>query len=84
MWGVGCILGELLRHEVLFPASTELGMVQAFCRLLGRPTAAIWPVRRAVSCCKCPTCRCKALLQRESGMCHAAASGPRPGVSLHV
>lgn len=44
MWGVGCIFGELLRHEVLFPASTELGMVQAFARLLGRPTAAIWPV----------------------------------------
>lgn len=45
MWAVGCILGELLRHEPLFPGKTELAMVQAFVGLLGPPTDAIWPVR---------------------------------------
>ena len=44
MWAVGCILGELLRHEPLFPGKTELAMVQAFVGLLGPPTDAIWPV----------------------------------------
>ena len=51
MWAVGCILGELLRHEPLFPGKTELAMVQAFVGLLGPPTPAIWPVR-------IPTCTC--------------------------
>ena len=45
MWAVGCIFGELLRHEPLFPGKTELAMVQAFVGLLGPPTPAIWPVR---------------------------------------
>ena len=31
MWAVGCILGELLRHEPLFKGKTELAMVQAVC-----------------------------------------------------
>ena len=31
MWAVGCILGELLRHEPLFPSKTQIIMVQAVC-----------------------------------------------------
>lgn len=43
MWSVGCIMAELLRHEPLFPAKTELAMLQLMVKLLGSPSEQIWP-----------------------------------------
>ena len=45
MWAVGCIFGELLQHEPLFPGRTEVEMLERMVRLLGSPSEAIWPVR---------------------------------------
>ncbi len=45
MWAVGCIFGELLQHEPLFPGRTEMEMLERMVRLLGSPSEAIWPVR---------------------------------------
>ena len=47
MWAVGCIFGELLRHEPLFPAKGEIETLELMTRLLGRPSDRIWPVRAA-------------------------------------
>ena len=44
MWAVGCIFGELLRHEPLFPAKGEVETLELMTRLLGRPNDRIWPV----------------------------------------
>jgi serine/threonine protein kinase len=44
MWSVGCIFGELLRNEPLFPAKSEIEMLEHMTRLLGRPHEGIWPV----------------------------------------
>lgn len=43
-WALGCILGELLRGQPLFPASTEGEAIQMHCQLLGTPNTNIWPV----------------------------------------
>ena len=37
-------MAELLRHEPLFPAKTELGILEMMAKLLGSPNEAIWPV----------------------------------------
>ncbi len=44
MWSIGCIMAELLKHEPLFPAKTELGILEMMARLLGNPNERIWPV----------------------------------------
>ena len=44
MWAVGCIFGELLRNEPLFPGRTEAEMLDRMVRLLGSPNETIWPV----------------------------------------
>lgn len=44
MWAVGCIFGELLRNEPLFPAKGEAETLVHHTRLLGRPNDRIWPV----------------------------------------
>lgn len=44
MWSVGCIMAELLQHEPLFPAKSELAVLQLIVKLLGTPSAQIWPV----------------------------------------
>ena len=44
MWSVGCIMAELLQHEPLFPAKTELGVLELVVKLLGSPSEHIWPV----------------------------------------
>ena len=46
MWACGCIMGELLRHEPLFPTRTDIQTLEAMSRLLGAPNDHIWPVRR--------------------------------------
>ncbi len=43
MWAVGCILGEFLKHEPLFPGKTEAEMLNMIATLLGTPNASIWP-----------------------------------------
>ena len=43
MWAVGCIFAEFLKHQPLFPGSTEIEQVQIICMLLGSPNAQIWP-----------------------------------------
>ena len=45
MWAVGCIFGEMLLNEPLFPGRTEVEMLERMVRLLGSPNEAIWPVR---------------------------------------
>ena len=42
-WSLGCVLGELLLHRPLMPASTELAQLKAMCALLGTPHERIWP-----------------------------------------
>ena len=44
MWAVGCIFGELLRNEPLFPGRSEAEMLERMVRLLGSPNETIWPV----------------------------------------
>lgn len=46
MWACGCIMGELLKHEPLFPTRTDIQTLEAMSRLLGAPNDHIWPVRR--------------------------------------
>jgi len=43
MWAVGCILGELLLHEPLFPAKNEAHMLELHSNLLGSANERIWP-----------------------------------------
>jgi hypothetical protein len=47
---LGCILGELLRGQPLFPAASEAECLQMHCQLLGTPTPRIWPVSAAYYC----------------------------------
>ena len=53
MWAVGCVLGELLRHAPLFPASSELECLRMQCALLGSPGPQAWPVSSTVCVCVC-------------------------------
>jgi len=67
MWAAGCIFGELLRNEPLFPAKAEADMLDLISRLLGAPSDRIWPVRallpsrprrhRRLAGCKVPCMR---------------------------
>ena len=43
IWSVGCILGELLLHRPLMPASIETKQLELICELLGTPSVRIWP-----------------------------------------
>eukprot|EP00033_Pygsuia_biforma_P003211 GCRY01003522.1.p1 GENE.GCRY01003522.1~~GCRY01003522.1.p1 ORF type:complete len:344 (+),score=61.16 GCRY01003522.1:190-1221(+) len=43
MWSVGCIFGEFLSHQPLFPGNSELNQLGLIFRLLGTPTPRIWP-----------------------------------------
>ena len=49
MWSVGCIMAELLQHEPLFPAKTDLAILEMMVKTLGSPNERIWPVR--LPCC---------------------------------
>lgn len=42
-WALGCVLGELLLCEPLFPARSEVDCLHMMCSLLGSPTPAAWP-----------------------------------------
>uniref|UniRef100_A0A0A9XUP3 Cyclin-dependent kinase 3 n=1 Tax=Lygus hesperus TaxID=30085 RepID=A0A0A9XUP3_LYGHE len=43
IWSIGCIFGELVLHQSLFPGSTEVEQFQLICDLLGTPTISSWP-----------------------------------------
>ena len=42
-WAAGCVVGELLRGEPLFPAASEAALAAAHAALLGAPSPRIWP-----------------------------------------
>mmetsp|Transcript_39429 Transcript_39429/g.61460 ORF Transcript_39429/g.61460 Transcript_39429/m.61460 type:complete len:290 (-) Transcript_39429:80-949(-) len=41
-WSIGCIMGELITKEVLFPGKSELDQLGKIFSLLGIPTMEIW------------------------------------------
>jgi cell division cycle 2-like protein len=43
VWSVGCILGELLLMEPLFPGKSEVDELNKIFKLLGTPSERIWP-----------------------------------------
>jgi cyclin-dependent kinase 7 len=43
MWGVGCILAELLLRRPLFPGSSDLEQVAKIFQVMGTPTDLTWP-----------------------------------------
>ena len=49
LWSVGCIVGELLLHRPLVPASTEVRQLELLCELLGTPNERLWPDVDALS-----------------------------------
>ena len=43
MWSIGCIFGELISREALFPGKGEIDQLGLIFKLLGRPTEENWP-----------------------------------------
>lgn len=43
LWSVGCIFGEMLLGEVLFPGEGEVDQISKIFRVLGMPTEERWP-----------------------------------------
>lgn len=43
MWSVGCIFGEMLLEEPLFPGEGEIDQVNKIFRLVGSPAEESWP-----------------------------------------
>ncbi|ORX90494.1 Pkinase-domain-containing protein [Basidiobolus meristosporus CBS 931.73] len=43
IWSVGCIFGELINNEPLFPGRGEIEQLDKIFRLLGMPNEKIWP-----------------------------------------
>jgi len=43
VWSIGCIFGELLHMEPLFPGKSEVDEVNKIFKLLGTPSERIWP-----------------------------------------
>jgi len=43
VWSIGCILGELLLMEALFPGKSEVDELNKMFKLLGTPNEKIWP-----------------------------------------
>ena len=41
-WSLGCIMGELIFNDVLFPGKTELDQLAKIFNLIGSPTSEIW------------------------------------------
>eukprot|EP00877_Chromochloris_zofingiensis_P005552 jgi/Chrzof1/14999/Cz09g23210.t1 len=42
MWSVGCIFAELLNHEPLFRAESEIGLLHRIFESLGTPAEGMW------------------------------------------
>lgn len=43
MWSVGCIFGEMLLNEALFPGEGEIDQINKIFRVIGQPTETSWP-----------------------------------------
>lgn len=43
VWSVGCIFGELILHEPLFPGAGEIDQISRIFRDLGTPDDTVWP-----------------------------------------
>lgn len=43
LWSAGCVLSELLLHAPLFPARTELELIDMIINTIGSPNETIWP-----------------------------------------
>nr|CBZ42100.1 CDK10 protein [Oikopleura dioica] len=43
LWSAGCVLSELLLHDPLFPARTELELIDKIIDTIGSPNETIWP-----------------------------------------
>ncbi len=43
VWSIGCIFGEFLLMEPLFPAKSEVDQLNRIFKLLGTPSEKIWP-----------------------------------------
>eukprot|EP00095_Tigriopus_kingsejongensis_P002975 maker-scaffold267_size230776-snap-gene-1.30 protein:Tk02975 transcript:maker-scaffold267_size230776-snap-gene-1.30-mRNA-1 annotation:"cdk10 11" len=43
VWSIGCILGELLHMEPLFPGKSDQDQLNRIFKLLGTPSEKIWP-----------------------------------------
>jgi serine/threonine protein kinase len=44
IWSVGCIFGEFLSREPMFPGKSELDQLNKIFTKLGTPSEATWPV----------------------------------------
>lgn len=42
MWSVGCIFAELVTQKALFPAKSEIELLNKILKLLGTPTEQVW------------------------------------------
>ena len=43
LWGVGCILGELINSSPLFPGENDIDQLCCVTRILGTPNEQVWP-----------------------------------------
>lgn len=46
IWSLGCIFGELLKNEPLFPGKSEINQITQIFKLCGLPTDSSWPTFR--------------------------------------
>eukprot|EP00210_Caulerpa_lentillifera_P004948 g4722.t1 len=42
IWAIGCVMGELLSGQPLFPGETEIECLKLMCELLGTPSETVW------------------------------------------
>lgn len=49
LWSAGCIFGELLSRQVLFPGKDEPDQLRMIFNLLGEPNEKVWPLYSYVS-----------------------------------
>ncbi|KAJ2159464.1 serine/threonine protein kinase, CMGC, CDC2/CDK sub [Coemansia sp. RSA 552] len=52
MWGVGCILAEMLVGKPVFQGSTDLNQIDQVMRICGSPNDALWPGWRDLPDCR--------------------------------
>lgn len=70
MWAVGCIMGELIDGQPLFPGDSDIDQLFVIQKLLG---ASFLPVSLSNSLCS-----------QHFAMCHPAAVGPTVRLSVAV
>ena len=43
MWGLGCILGEILVSKPIFPGTSTINQIEKIFALAGKPTTQVTP-----------------------------------------